>query len=50
VVFKDTGLKAFQETAFTTAYAYLIHWSGLWSASEKIPDWSGIFLWSQKTD
>ena len=23
--FKDTGLKAFQETAFTTAYAYLIH-------------------------
>jgi len=25
VVFKETGLKAFQETAFTTAYAYLIH-------------------------
>lgn len=25
IVFKDTGLKAFQETAFTTAYAYLIY-------------------------
>ncbi len=23
--FKDTGLKGFQETAFTTAYAYLVH-------------------------